>query len=624
MQPVPGIPIILNVDDHEASRYALTRILRRAEFVVKEAGSGQETLEIVRSEHPDLVLLDVNLPDINGIEVCRRIKSDSATAHIPVLHVSASSVATHDQVRGLEGGAEAYLVEPVSPDVLVATIRAILRTSKAEEELARLARQWQTTFNSLSDGIAVLDTNGRIQRANRGMERLVGRPAGELVGCSYRELYFDVPVAFERVRDSHQREEADVQVDERWFHMRLEPVLDDSGAFNGAVYLLSDITERRRMDEEFRQAQKWESIGVLAGGIAHDFNNLLTGVLGNASLALSDVPQGDPLREKLEEIIRSSERAAHLTRQLLAYSGKGRYFVQRVDIAKVISGIRHLLDSTVSKKVRLSIEWPAAPLYAQADAHQIEQLLMNLVMNAAEAIGEESGTIRISSGSETVAAEVPELAPGEYVYLEVGDSGCGMDEQMKTRIFDPFFTTKFMGRGMGLAAVSGIVKAHKGVVRVSSTPGQGSTFRVYLPASEPRPQMAVPVAEPMSLEGQGTVLVVDDEDVVRRMVKATLELYGYNVILAEDGRQAVEAVRQRPGAISCIVMDMAMPVMSGEEAVHEIERIEPGIDVIVSTGFDEVKAAARFKGMKVVTFLQKPYRARELAERVKAVLAKKQ
>ncbi|MCL5743419.1 MAG: response regulator, partial [Acidobacteria bacterium] len=427
MQPDPGSPVILNVDDHEASRYALSRILRRAEFVVKEAGTGQETLEMVRSEHPDLVLLDVNLPDLNGIEVCRRIKSDPSTAHIPVLHVSASSVATHDQASGLEVGAEAYLIEPVHPDVLVATIRAILRTSKAEEDLARLARQWQTTFNSLSDSIAVLDMNGCILRANRGMERLVGRPAGELAGCSYRELYgelagcsyrelyYDIPVAFERVRDSRQREEADVQMDERWFHMRLEPVLDDSGTFNGAVFLLSDITERRRMEEEYRQAQKWESIGALAGGVAHDFNNLLTGVLGNASLALSDVPQGDPLREKLEEIIRSSERAAHLTRQLLAYSGKGSYFVQRVDISKAIANIRRLLESTVPKKVRLVIEWPANPLSTQADAHQLEQLLMNLVMNAAEAIGEESGTIRISAGSQKVAADVPELAPGDYV-----------------------------------------------------------------------------------------------------------------------------------------------------------------------------------------------------------------
>ncbi|MCL5098966.1 MAG: response regulator [Candidatus Omnitrophica bacterium] len=606
------------MDDHAPGRYALTRILRKANFEVREAGTGNEALRMVKAEHPDVILLDVNLPDMNGMEVCRRIKADPATARIPVLHLSASSVASGDQVRGLEGGADAYLTEPVEPDVLIATLKAVLRTHQVEDELSRLARQWQTTFNALSDGIAVLDETGKIVRCNRGMERLMGKPGSEILGRSYRDFHDET--AFLRVRASRQREEIEVPAGDRWLHVRVEPLLEDSGTFTGAVCLVSDVTERRRMDEEYRQAQKFESIGVLAGGVAHDFNNLLTGVLGNASLALSDLPEEHPLRDKLQDIISASERAAHLTRQLLAYSGKGRYIVRPIELPKVISGIHHLLESSVPRKVRLSLDLSGPVPSVQADAHQMEQVLMNLVMNAAEAIGEDAGTIRISTGTQTLEAnDASGLPPGEYVYLEVRDSGCGMDEQTTSRIFDPFFTTKFMGRGMGLAAVAGIVKAHQGVIRVSSTPGQGSTFRMLLPASESKEPA---VAESRSLAGTGKVLVVDDEDVVRRMAKATLELYGYTVLLAENGRQAVEIVRQNPNAISCVIMDMAMPVMSGEEAVHEIERIEPGLRVIVSTGFDEAKAVEQFSGLRVASFLQKPYKSRDLAEKVKAVLTK--
>ncbi|HWQ57062.1 MAG TPA: response regulator [Bryobacteraceae bacterium] len=614
-------PLILNVDDHEAGRYAISRVLRGAGFGVTEASSGTEALTQVATKPPDLVLLDVNLPDISGFEVCHRIKSDPQTAHIPVLHISASSIEASHQAHGLNSGADNYLTEPVEPEVLLATIRATLRIREAEDAMRLLAEQWQTTFDAMSDGVALLDREGRIVRWNRALERLTGRVAERLSGEICYHLWEPASeppdrFAFIRMADSLRREELDVQHRGRWFHVTVDPVLTGpSRELNGAVYVVADVTERKQLEEQFREAQKFESIGQLAGGVAHDFNNLLTSIMGNASLVLSDLAPDHPFREKIEEVMRASNRAADLTRQLLAYSGKGRFILRRLDVSAIISEMEGLLRSSVPKKVLLEIALAKGLPLVEADPAQIQQALFNLVINAAEAIGEAPGTIRVATGIKHVSEPTGDATAGDYVWLEVRDTGCGMDEHVRTRLFDPFFTTKFTGRGLGLSAVSGIVRGHRGMIEISSEPAKGTTFRVLMPAVVTAPRPAVVRAH----VGSGTVLVADDEDMVRRMAKATLEIRGYKVLLAVNGQEAVDIIRESGREIGVVLLDMMMPVMAGEEAMEHIVRMYPGMRVIATSGYDEQEAARRF-GSRISGFLQKPYTSRQLAEKIKGTM----
>jgi two-component system, cell cycle sensor histidine kinase and response regulator CckA len=370
-------------------------------------------------------------------------------------------------------------------------------------------------------------------------------------------------------------------------------------------------------------------VGLLAGGVAHDFNNLLTGILGNATLAMETIPPGNPSRIMVESVVRATERAADLTRQLLAYAGKGRFIVEPVDISRLVREISELMRTSIPRSVQLEADLTPDLPSVEADATQIQQLIMNLVINAAEAIGDRNGNVRVTTVMQQVdqswleASELTgEIGPGEYIAIEVQDTGCGMDEEMRKHIFDPFFTTKFTGRGLGLAAAMGIVRGHKGAIKVYSTPGKGSTFKILLPPAE----LPARIAELHSLpnvhseQGTGTILVVDDEEVVRRTATSALQRYGYTVLTAEDGREGVNLYRDMAESISMILLDMTMPVMGGEEALRNLKMINPGVRVLLSSGFNEVEAIRRFTGKGLAGFIQKPYTAAALAEKVRAVL----
>ena len=380
---------------------------------------------------------------------------------------------------------------------------------------------------------------------------------------------------------------------------------------------IEDRRQRKDLEEQLRQAQKLESLGLLAGGVAHDFNNLLTGILGNASLVLEMLSPPEPERSMLEDVVRASERAAELTRQLLAYAGKGKFVVQPVHLSEVVREISQLVRSSIPRKVELKMNLPADLPLVEADPSQMQQLVMNLVINAAEAIGDQTGTVEVTTCVRHATGS------GVSVCLVVRDTGCGMDEPTRSQIFDPFFTTKFTGRGLGLAAVQGIVRSHGGTIQVKSHPGQGSDFEVCLPAMErhaglwQEPQAA---KTPPALSGSGVVLVVDDEEIVRRTAKATLQRYGYTVVEAENGREAVDLFQRMLDTVAVVLLDLTMPVMSGEETYRWMRALNPSVPVIVSSGYDEMEAARRFGGEGVMDFIKKPYVAQSLAEKVKAAI----
>ncbi len=398
---------------------------------------------------------------------------------------------------------------------------------------------------------------------------------------------------------------------------------------------LQDVTEQKRAREEqarlearVQQAQKLDSLGVLAGGIAHDFNNLLTGILGHADLALMQLPPDAPARESLEQVVTGATRAAELTRQLLAYSGKGKFVVQPVRLSDVLREMGPLLQVSISKKVTLKYHLAENLPPVAADATQLRQVAMNLILNASEAIGDRSGLIAVSTGvmhctREYLAGGLPdeERRPGEYVFLGVSDTGCGMTEDVRKRIFDPFFSTKFSGRGLGLAAVLGIVRGHKGVIKVQTEPGRGTTFRVLFPA-QPRPAAASPAASASDDDWRtsGAALVVDDEEAVRRMAGVMLRRMGFTVLTAVDGREGLETFRRHADEVRLVLLDLTMPQLDGPAVFREIHALRPDVRVLLSSGFTRPEGADALVAEGLAGFIQKPYRYEDLMRAVRVAL----
>ncbi len=408
----------------------------------------------------------------------------------------------------------------------------------------------------------------------------------------------------------------------RWIWTCLYPVRDRAGATREVVVVQEDVTERRRVEESLRHTQRLESLGLLAGGIAHDFNNILTTILGNASLALQLLPaeRASNAARLLHEVVRGSMRAADLTGQLLAYAGKVRPHVAPLFLNNLARETGDLLGATLTKKVALTFTLEPGLPPVLADRSQIQQLIMNLVVNGVESHGEGAGSVRVRTRAVQLSAADARgqsvrsvVAAGAYVELEVTDTGSGMSAATQARIFDAFFTTKFTGRGLGLAAVHGIVRSHGGALQVQSTPGEGTTFRVLLPAlADARPAEA-PDVNPDDLMGSGLVLVVDDEAPVRAVAVQSLQHYGYAVVEAATGAEALKRLAQPAGGISLVILDMDMPVMAGEDVVAELRRRDSDVPVLVVSGFGEADAARRLAGRSVSGFLDKPFSAEGLA-----------
>jgi two-component system cell cycle sensor histidine kinase/response regulator CckA len=415
--------------------------------------------------------------------------------------------------------------------------------------------------------------------------------------------------------------------------------LQGSGGDVHVLGLFQDITERKHAEEEKRnlelqmqQAQKMESLGVLAGGVAHDFNNILMAVLGHSELALEEISPMSPARGNLTEISTAARRAADLCRQMLAYAGKASFALERVDLRDLVEEMAHLLKTAISKKaiLNLHLERGLAPI--EADPSQIRQIVMNLIINASEAIGDRSGTITVSVGATRCDEESlrktelhDALPPGSYMHLEVTDSGDGMDAQTRARIFEPFFSTKFTGRGLGLAAVLGIVRAHKGALKVYSEPGKGTTFRILFPALEngengARRNASSPLADWC---GKGTILLVDDEESLIALGARMLEHLGFTVLTAEDGLRAVDLYRERGKEIDLVLMDLTMPHMDGAEAFCELRRLNPEVRVVIASGYSHEDVASRFGGKGLAGVLQKPYTLAKLRESLAGLLPKR-
>jgi PAS domain S-box-containing protein len=515
---------------------------------------------------------------------------------------------------------------------------------QASEALRESETRYQRLLEHASDGISIVQ-NGNIQTLNGRFAAMCGYPLAEVIRQPLASFIHaeDRPMVIQRHRERLlgdtnlptayrfrvMRKDGSplwVELNTTMIHWEGQPA---------TLNILRDITERQQaenqrldLERQMQQMQKLESLGVLAGGIAHDFNNLLTVILGNADLALDELPRQSPARECLCEVRETSLRAAELCRQMLAYSGRGQFVIETIDLTNLVESMVNLLKTSVSKKAVLTLSLDRNLPAIRGDATQIRQIVMNLVINASEALGENNGAIRLSTGArycssaflqETCLHEKP--AEGNYVWLEVTDTGCGMDAETQRRIFEPFFTTKFTGRGLGLSAVLGIVRGHRGAVKLTSDPGQGTCFQVLLPVSNRESASAIPQSEPPpTWKGSGTILLVDDEEKVRLVGQRMLARLGFTVITAANGREALEQYRLDHDQLKLVLLDLTMPELGGVETFLELRRINSAVPILMVTGYNENDIGTRTAGLGLAGIIQKPYTLSRLEEHLRTVL----
>jgi two-component system, cell cycle sensor histidine kinase and response regulator CckA len=528
---------------------------------------------------------------------------------------------------------------------VLGTMRDISARKRAEQNLKESEEKYRLTAEHIPFHIGILDKSGKFILWNRFSERLFGYVSDDVIGkktfqdflssdCSYIDIL--------KIASDVSKFDKEVKIVRKngkqiSIHLVVVPKRDSDLKVIGYYSFAEDITERKlaeeerqRLEAQIQHAQKLESLGVLAGGIAHDFNNLLMGVLGNASLALMELAPEAPALGRIQQIETTALRAAELTNQMLAYSGKGTFEVQPLNLSMIVEEMAHLLETVISKKAVIKYNFTKELPLVQGDATQIRQVIMNLITNASDSIGDKSGVITITTGAMEVDRKYlletyldENLEEGLYVYLEVSDTGCGMDEETKSKIFDPFFTTKFTGRGLGLAAVLGIVRGHKGAIKVYSEPNQGTTFKVLYPSTLKFDGIIKKssIKDEPDWHGTGTILVVDDDSTVRSVTKVFLEKYGYKVYTARDGEEGVDMFRTHMSEISLVILDMTMPKMSGDEAYREMRRLRQNVRVILSSGYNEQEATNRFAGKGLSGFIQKPYQPKDLLAKLKVLLS---
>jgi PAS domain S-box-containing protein len=560
---------------------------------------------------------------------------------LAALRLSGEPPTVPHQYRGVTKSGKVLWVETFGtlieyqgqPAVLVNLIDVTER-KRAEELLRTSEEKYRTLFEESMDGVYISTPDGRILDINPA--------AVKLFGASSKEEMLKVNVIKQVYSNPDDRLKMMKIMSQKGYVKDYEMVMKrkdgqpinilvtatalygENGEISAYRGFIRDITERKQLEQQLFQAQKMESIGTLAGGIAHDFNNLLGGILGYASFLKSKLSDGDPHFKYVDTIERSAMRAAELTSQLLGFARGGKYDAKPVNMNKVIEETLKIIGRTLDKSIEITTHLCEELPTVEADAAQMQQVLMNLFVNAGDAMP-HGGKLIVETSTSVLGEDYVRThlgsKPGKYVIVSVTDTGIGMDRETVKRIFEPFFTTKEKGKGtgLGLAMVYGAVKNHGGSIRVYSEPGAGTTFKVYLPAHGAPEHVEAPVTA-VARGGEERVLVVDDEETIRSLVKDTLESYGYCVLVAENGEEAVRIYREMGERIDLVILDMVMPKMGGRETFQRLKELNPKVKALLSTGYSQNGKAQEILDSGVLGFLQKPYQTHELLSRLRTVL----
>ena len=628
---------ILLVEDNPGDAELIEELLPRdgpVLFAVENVDRLSKAIKRVSTDRFDIILLDLGLPDSDGLATLRAMRRQAPQLPIVVLtDINDEQVA----LAAIQEDAQDFLVKGLIDKIQLARSvkyaferkRVENRLLASEEKYRSLSQEYHTLLDNLPDGIAQIAPDFRIIWANRSITDMV---KVEMKGnCCYQAFWnFKkpcVPCPVEKSFRSGEFEEGNIATpDGKLLELRTVPISDESGKIESVIEVIRDITEHRKLEAQLRQAQKMESIGILAGGIAHDFNNILTAIIGYGYMALLNMGTDDPLRENIELMLEGADRAAHLTKDLLIFSRVEVSEKMPVDLNEIVGIVEKFLARIIGEDIICKIALHGEPMVVYADMHQLEQVLMNLATNARDAMPEGGDLIicteQVSLGDDYVAGH--EYAkPGRYALLTLSDTGAGMDEATRKKIFEPFFTTKELGKGtgLGLAVVYGIIKEHEGYIDVYSEPGAGTTFKIYLPFIPSELQGEEIVQEEESLaEGTETILIAEDDESARGLMSLVLKQEGYTVIEAIDGVDAVKKFMENRETIHLLLSDLIMPNMNGKAAYNEMKVWRPDLKAIFASGYAPDDVRQKLFIESGVALISKPVLPHALLKTVRTVL----
>lgn len=637
-----GKETILVVHPTQSILEAVENVLGAIDYRVIGTNDESQGIDLFIEHKPVLVILGLKLKAGDAVGFLEKL--DLGPLKLPGAVIIWSAGEEADFEKCFDLGATASIRYPFEAFELRAIVRAQVRLNRAEARLRLMSKVFMDGIDPIIiEDLAgiVIDLNGEAEKAyGWKREELIGRPIKEIVPKKWHDKADELLERCCRGEIVSNVESFRITKDGREHPVlnTLSLLTDEENVPVAVATIAKDISELRRAEMERRvleqrvyEAQKLESLGVLAGGIAHDFNNILVGVLGNADLALLRLPPESPALQNIRDIRASATILSGLTKQMLAFSGRGQFVIEPLNLSRLIEEMGHLVQASLPKKVVVKYDLMSNIPPIMGDASQLRQVIMNLVINGAEAVDQRSGVVAISTGFVYANGKYladfslgEEMQEGYYVYLEVSDTGVGMDSETMSEIYNPFFTTKVKGRGLGLAAVQGIVRGHGGAIKVYSERGHGTSFKILFPQmTQQRIQSEEEAQELFPTAGNGTVLVVDDEEVARAVAKQALEFGGYTVLTAANGLEALRIVRQSPEEIDLVLLDLTMPKLGGAETFRELRLIRSDLPVILCSGYNEQDAVSYFGGKRLAGFIQKPFEVKLLVSAVHSALEKK-